>query len=105
MSKYRQVKVNFQPEVHVKLKAIADSRGVTIAELIRSIIGTGIDKAPIPKPKRVHKVLPDYLLNEYFQQGKNLNQISKRCNMIKAVDRLTYEAVMAIKKQQDEYIK
>ncbi len=102
-SKLIQTKVNFRPEVHANLKAIAESEGLTIAEYIRKQLSTSIEKAPKPKVTRVYKTIDPKLLYELRMIGNNLNQLTLLCNMKKTVNKLTYQAILSMQATLDKF--
>lgn len=97
-SKLKQQKVNFQPEDHAKMKAIAENRGVSVAELIRSVMGATIQNAPKPTVKRIHKVADEEMIRLYKNMTNNINQIAIYANRKKALDGVIYDALITIQK-------
>ncbi len=92
-SKYRQIKINILIEDHVEIKKIADETGISIATLFRLSLGVDMElNSRVPKNIEARKIdIPCHLslLYHFSKIGTNLNQIAKRCNINKSVDRHT----------------
>ncbi len=103
---YKQVKVNLSPEDHARMKELADQYDTTIATLFRELAQLNqIENAKGRRGGVKHSadVSPEVLYH-LAKIGNNLNQISKRCNINKAVDRLTLEELVAIKQSLDIFL-
>lgn len=80
MSKYKQVKVNFTIDDHIKISNLAIRENKTIAQLIRSRFASEIENAPTPKQITIYKQVDPKLLYEIRKIGNNINQIARRLN-------------------------
>ena len=86
--KLKQIKVNFYPHQHEKLKQIAKSNNTTIAQFIREKLDLELEekdtrKIYTPVQKKVYKTSDPKLLFELNKIGNNLNQIAKVINQKK----------------------
>lgn len=103
-SKNKQVKINFPEDQYEDLKQFADSKGITMAKMIRDYIGARLENEPAPKAKKVYKKIPPQMHYEIKMASNNLNQIAKRCNINKSVDMLVYEEVNEVKHRLDRIL-
>ena len=78
MSKYKQVKVNFTIDDHIKISNLAIRENKTIAQLIRSRFTFEIENTPIPKQVVTYKQTDPKLLYEIRKIGNNINQAVKK---------------------------
>ena len=85
MAKLKQAKVNFYPEQHEKLTAMAKANDSTISQFIREQIDFNLSDEDIKKRYKKynpnsHKKADPKLIYEIAKIGNNLNQIAKYIN-------------------------
>ena len=83
--KLKQAKVNFYPEQHEKLQAMAKANDSTISQFIREQIDFNLSDEDIKKRYKkhnpnAHKKADPKLIYEIAKIGNNLNQIAKYIN-------------------------
>jgi len=78
VTKPKLLTMKVSPHEKIKWQQIAKDRGVTLAELIRTLL----DGLPAPRKKRSTQYITadPRLLRELNAIGNNLNQISRRVN-------------------------
>jgi len=87
MSKYKQVKVNFTIDDHIKISNLAIRENKTIAQLIRSRFASEIKNAPIPRQIAIYKQTDPKLLYEIRKIGCNINQAVKKLHQGKLLEK------------------
>jgi IS5 family transposase len=80
-------------EVAEKLRRVAADSGVSVSELVRALITSRPVKTAAVKEAEREK------LHQLHRIGNNLNQIARRCNVRRAVDRQALEALVRIEKE------
>ena len=100
-----KITVRFTPEEVEKINQAAETKGLTVSELIRrSVLGL-----PVPKrmsSKRLAKkneVFREYL-SELNRIGVNINQIARYCNRYREVDVLVLESLINIERKLSEML-
>jgi len=99
-TKLKQAKVNFYPEQHEKLVAMAKANDSTISQFIREQINFNLSDEDIKKRYKkhnpnAHKKADPKLIYEIAKIGNNLNQIAKQIN-IKKDDINTLEILQSL---------
>lgn len=83
--KLKQAKVNFYPEQHAKLVAMAKANDSTISQFIREQINFNLSDEDIKRRYKkhnpnAHKKADPKLIYEIAKIGNNLNQVAKYIN-------------------------
>lgn len=81
-------------ETFREAKDIAEENNTTVSKIVKSAFA-GVEVKD--------KSLALQILNELSRIGNNLNQISKRCNIKKVVDRETLKSLTRIEQQLQRY--
>ena len=81
-------------KIYKEAKDIADENDTTISKVVL---------ASFENVEVKDKSLALQILNELSRIGNNLNQISKRCNINKAVDRETLKSLTNIEQHLQEF--
>ena len=100
MAKLKQIKVNFYPEQHEKLVAMAKANDTTISQFIREQINFNLSEEDIKKRYKRHneneyKKADPKLIYQIAKIGNNLNQIARYIN-IKKNDVNTLEILQSL---------
>jgi len=98
MAKYKQVKVNFQPDDFDKLTLLADDAELSKAEFIRKSVGDFSIPTSRKKKGKVNRNVDNQMLFEVAKIGTNLNQIAKYCNTKKGLDTHVLAELVALEK-------
>ena len=103
--KYRQVKVNLDPADAERLSEIAAAEEISLAELFRRSVGAAIERPPARKSSRPAATPTDpALLYALAKIGANLNQIARRANGNRAVDRAVLSQLVEIERALKELL-
>jgi len=96
---HRSVKKSFRftPDEWTIIEQKADAAGVKPSDFIRQ-------SALKSKVKRSDKKEQLHLISQIAKIGNNLNQIARRCNTEKIIDRLTLEELYKIEQQLMELL-
>jgi len=85
-TKYKQIKVNLNPDFYQKILKYAEINEMSIAEVFRQCVGTKIEDSREAKIRRVHKSTDPKLLYQLNRIGNNLNQVAKYLNSGQVLD-------------------
>jgi predicted transcriptional regulator len=91
----RTISAKVDDELYEKVKKVADENNITISTLLKQAFQNSTIKDVSVEREilfQIHKI------------GINLNQIAKRCNAKKTVDRLTLEALSRIENELKELL-
>lgn len=94
MAKDKRVTIRFTEDEYKLLKQKADDLDITLSNYIR--------KKALGNREKVTTKCDKELLYHINRISNNLNQVAKRCNINKTIDKLTLQSLAAIEKQLND---